>query len=72
MLDPREILTPLIRSAGVNATARQIGIAQASLSEWLGGRDGAIGDPKLDEIAQLFGFSLVRGLVKNSRKKQIK
>lgn len=48
-IDAREVLTALIRAAGVGRTARQARIATASLSQWLAG-DNSIGPAKLDEI----------------------
>lgn len=54
----RLILVPLIRSAGLNDTARRIGVTGPALHRWMAGGN-AIRESKVFDLAQLFGYEVV-------------
>ncbi len=65
MQDLRKILEPLIRAAGILQTAEKIGVSDAAIHRWLGGKS-AIGEEKENKLAQLFGYKVVKKIEKIS------
>lgn len=63
MSTPRSTLSPLIRSAGIRATARRLGVTDAALHRWMGGRS-ALSQSTEKKLAQLFNFQVVTKIEK--------
>lgn len=54
----RGTLAPLVRSAGITDIAEKIGVSRPALHRWLSGGN-AIGESKVFDLAQLFGYEVV-------------
>jgi transcriptional regulator with XRE-family HTH domain len=63
MKDLRAVLSPLIRDAGVTATARRLGVSDVALHRWMAGKQG-ISKSKEKKLAQLFGYKEVTKIEK--------
>lgn len=54
----RSTLAPLIREAGVTATAKRMSVSDAALHRWMSGRS-SLSRKKIDALARRFGFRVV-------------
>jgi transposase-like protein len=58
MKDLRAVLSPLIRDAGVTATARRLGVSDVALHRWMAGHQ-SISAEKEKKLTQMLGYKVV-------------